>query len=213
MVTTTARQRVLDVIGRRGSASASEIGRSLNMTATAVRHHLQILQADGRIVQQGSQPKRGRGRPEKVYRLSDRLLGENFAGLSEALLQAWLEEVPAARRPAALRALGESLAEQAGSLQPGLPPTRRLVLLAEKLSALGYQAHWEAGARGPRILLGHCPYAAIIDRHPELCVIDAAFVGRLLGAPVEQLARLDVKRSGATHCVFAMQEPAAPREG
>ncbi len=149
-----------------------------------------------------------------MYRLSDRLLGENFAGLSEALLKAWLDEVPAAGRPEALRALGESLAEQAGGLEPGLAATKRLVQLAEKLNGLNYQAHWEAGARGPRVLLGHCPYAAIIDRHPELCSIDAAFLGKLLGGAVEQLARLDTTRSGgATHCIFAMQEPTHPRPG
>ena len=38
--------------------------------------------------------KRGRGRPEKIYRLSDRLLGENFADLSAALLQTWLNPTP-----------------------------------------------------------------------------------------------------------------------
>src|SRR5512142_1093706 len=161
MGTITSRQRILALIGRRGSASSSQIGRSLNMSPAAVRHHLGILRRDGRIAYERAEPKRGRGRPEKLYRLSDRLLGENLAALTDALLSAWLADLPASKRTAALQALGESLAEQAGSLEPGVGATRRLVQLAEKLNGLNYQAHWEAGALGPRILLGHCPYAAV----------------------------------------------------
>ncbi len=208
MGTSTARQKILALISRRGSASASQLGRSLSMSPAAVRHHLSILQRDGRIVHERLQRKPGRGRPEKVYRLSDRLLGENFAGLSDSLLKVWLESQPSARRPTALRLLGETLAQEAGAIGQGLSATKRLIQLAEKLDGLGYQAHWEAGARGPRILLGHCPYAAIIGAHPELCAVDAAFLESLAGAPVEQLAKIELKPGGVTHCIFAMQEGA-----
>ncbi len=180
------------------------------MSAPAVRHHLSILRADGRIVDNGAEPRRSRGRPEKAYRLSDRLLGENLAGLSDALLTAWLEGLPAGKVEAAVRALGQLLAGQAGGIAADVGATRRLVQLAEKLNSLGYQAHWEAGARGPRILLGHCPYAAIIGKHPALCQVDAAFLGELVGAPVEQLARMEPSRLGATHCIFAAVQAAAP---
>ncbi len=204
----TARQKILALIGRRESASTSQIGRSLSMSPAAVRHHLSILRRDGRIVQERPEPKRARGRPEKVYRLSDRLLGENLAGLSDSLLNVWQENLPAASQAAALHVLGEALARQAGGLAPGLSATRRLVQLAEKLNSLGYQAHWEAGARGPRIFLGHCPYAAIISGHPELCAVDAAFLGSLVEAPLEQITKMGPKPGDATHCIFAMPEAA-----
>ncbi len=210
MATITARQKILALVSRRGSASASQIGRSLSMSPAAVRYHLGILQKDGRIVQQRLEPKRGRGRPEEAYRLSDRLLGENLAGLSDSLLNVWLESLPATGREAALRLLGERLARQAPGIEPGVSATKRLVQLAERLDSLGYQAHWEAGARGPRILLGHCPYAAIIEGHPELCAVDAAFLGSMVDAPVEQIAKMEPKPGGATHCIFAMQEAAHP---
>ncbi len=211
MSTMTARQKILALISRRESAGTSQIGRSLSMSPAAVRHHLSILRRDGRIVQERRDPKRARGRPEKVYRLSDRLIGENLAGLSDSLLTVWQENLPAASQEAALRTLGEALARQAGGLAPGLGATKRLVQLAEKLNSLGYQAHWEAGARGPRILLGHCPYAAIIGGHPELCAVDAAFMGSLAEAPLEQISKIGPKPGAATHCIFAMLEAAHHR--
>jgi len=206
MVTTTARQKILTLLGSRGAASAAQLGRALDMSPAAVRHHLAILQKDGRIVYGSPEPKRGRGRPEKVYRLSDRLLGENFASLSDALLSTWLEKLPASGREAALRSLGEKLGQQAASVDAVLTAAKRMVQLTEKLNSLNYQARWEAGAHGPHVLLAHCPYAAIIERHPELCVMDAAILARIAGAQVEQLAKIDPKPGGATHCVFALHE-------
>ena len=210
MVTTTARQRILALIGRRSSASATQIARALNMSAPAVRHHLSILLRDGRVVYQRVEPTRGRGRPEKLFRLSDHLLGENLAGLSDALLGTWLAGLPDSRQEEALRSLGQKLGQQAGTIEPRLAAARRMVQLTEKLTALNYQASWEAGSRGPHILLGHCPYAAIIAQHPELCAIDAAFLGSLAGSAVEQLSKIDPRPGGATHCVFALQETQPP---
>lgn len=207
MVTTTARQKILALIGRRGGASAAQIARALDMSAPAVRHHLAILRRDGRIVHDRLEPKRGRGRPEKVYRLSDRLLGENFASLSDALLDTWLGQLPASKREPALRSVGEKLAVGAGAVDRSLAASRRMVELTDRLNQLNYRAGWEAGASGPRVLLGHCPYAAIIGRHPELCAVDAAFLAKMAGAQVEQLAKLDPNAGGPTHCVFALQEP------
>jgi predicted ArsR family transcriptional regulator len=206
MVTTTARQRILALIGRRGAASAAQLGRALNMSPAAVRHHLAIMRRDGRVVQEGSEPSRGRGRPEKIYRLSDRLLGENFAGLSDAVLTTWLGDLPASRRTEAVRLLGRRLAQDLGGIDSGLAASKRLIQLIEKLNELNYRAGWEAGPRGPHILLGHCPYAAIIGRHPELCSVDAAFLAVLAGRPVEQLSKIDARPGGPTRCVFAVQE-------
>jgi len=66
-----------------------------------------------------------------------------------------------------------------------------LNLSVEKLNQMNYHARWEAGAGGPRILFGHCPYAAIITRHPELCAMDAALLKELFGDELEQIAKIE----------------------
>jgi predicted ArsR family transcriptional regulator len=175
------------------------------MAPAAVRHHLAILLEDGRIVHERVQPKRGRGRPEKIYGISNRLLGENFASLSAALLETWLDSMPASKQEQALRALGNTLGSEAGRVEAGIPAAARLVKITERLNALNYQARWEAGAHGPHVLLGHCPYAAIIGTHPELCTVDGALLSSLAGAAVEQLAKMDSKPGSPTHCIFSLQ--------
>jgi predicted ArsR family transcriptional regulator len=204
MATTRVRQKIIETLERRGTASAAQIGQALNMSATAVRHHLSILAADGRLEAAGERTRAKRGRPEKMYRLSDKVLGENLAQLSDIVLSRWLEALPAAEREAAIAAIAGQMADEAARTDAKLPAARRLVQLVERLNRLHYQARWEAGASGPHVLFGHCPYGAIIDKHPELCAMDAAFLEAMMDAPLEQLSKISNKAGGATHCVFAM---------
>ena len=164
----------------------------MRMTPANARHHLGILAADGRA-QVVSQRQEGRGRPEKVYRLAGTLMGDNLAALTEALLME-------AGTGVEMEALGRRLAGEGPGA--GQPLMRRLESTVERLNKMHYQARWEAGAEGPRVVLGHCPYAAVIEAHPELCVMDAALLGRLLGGGVRQSARLEAGAGGTRFCAF-----------
>jgi predicted ArsR family transcriptional regulator len=207
MAKMTARQRVLDHIGRRNTASAAQIGQALDMSAATVRHHLSILLADGRIVIAGATGRSRPGRPEKIYRLSDRMAGENFGVLSDIALDAWLGGLVGSRRDAAIRTMAEGIAERMGTINKNLPAPKQVVQLIAGLNRMHYQARWEAGAEGPRFLFGHCPYAAIIDRHPELCTMDASLLSGQMGADVQQLAKIYRGPGGASQCVFAVRRP------
>jgi predicted ArsR family transcriptional regulator len=206
MTVLTSRQRVLEFLGRRNSASAAQIGHALNMSAATVRHHLAILAADGRVIVAGVASKGKRGRPEKMYRLSEKILGEGFEVLSEALITTWLEGLPVSKQEPALEGLAEAVTAQIGKPDETLPATKRLVQLAEKLTGAHYQARWEAGADGPRVLFAHCPYAAIVVKHPELCRMDALILSQEMNANAEQLSKIEARPGGATHCVFAIRE-------
>ena len=82
---------------------------------------------------------------------------------------------------------------------------RRLASTVERLNAMHYQARWEAGAEGPRIVLGHCPYAAIIEKHPELCQMDLALLSELLGGKLQQTAKLESGAGGLPFCTFMLR--------
>ncbi len=190
----TARHKVLAFLTRTRTASVREIARALKMSAANVRHHLRVLVSDGRLEVASARERRSRGRPEKVYSLPRAALGDNLSALSEALLT----EVGTQVRVDALakRLVGESdFASQ--------PIVKRLNLVVEKLNQMNYHARWEAGPEGPRVILGHCPYAAIIERHPELCRMDAAMLKDLMGQSADQLSKIGQEKS--LSCVFAMR--------
>lgn len=184
---TTTRQRILAYLGKSRGASAREIARALNTTPANARHHLAILQKDGRV-SAGGLHREGRGRPLRLYSLSLAMAGDNLSGMLDAALDSWLAGMEPEKQLEALRALGRRLGRDVPPREVSL--ARRLASVAEHLSRLHYAAHWEAGAEGPRMIFGRCPYAAIIERHPELCQVDAAMLSSLLEAPVEQKNKL-----------------------
>ena len=178
----TARQKVLTYLTKNRTASAREISRSLKMSAATVRHHLRVLVADGRLEMESVREREGRGRPEKVYSLPRSALGDNLSMLAEVLLAE-------ANSLLKIEAVAKRLAGEADFKDQ--PIAKRLNLVVERLNQMNYHAKWEAGAGGPRILFGHCPYAAIIAKHSELCAMDAKLLKELFGDEMEQIAKIE----------------------
>jgi len=177
---TTARQKVLAHFRKNRSASAREVARALNMSAPNVRHHLGVLLSEGLLEVGAVSQRGGRGRPEKVYSLSQSALGDNLAVLVNALLEDKVN----------LEAIGERVAKSQGMVFPASQPLpRRLSLLVEKLNEMQYQARWEAGAEGPRLIFGRCPFAKVIEAHPELCRLDLAMLETAFSRPIAQTTK------------------------
>jgi predicted ArsR family transcriptional regulator len=189
----TARQKVLAYFMKTRSASAREIARALKMSAATVRHHLRVLVADGRLELSFIRGRDGRGRPEKVYSLPRAALGDNLSALGDAILT----EAGATVR---MEVLAKRLAGESNFASH--PIAKRLNLTVEKLNEMNYHARWEAGPQGPRLIFGHCPYAAIIKKHPELCRMDAELLNKLMGDVAAQMFKIG--KEGSSVCVFAI---------
>ena len=198
-----ARQRILAYLHSHPGVSAEEISRALLVTPANIRHHLSILVGDGRAALLGARRPDGRGRPVQVYGPGELHEGDGLSALADALLSKWLEALPPAQRETALRDLAARLAAQPHDRLVEAV-ARRLGPAIERLNALHYQARWEAHAQGPRIILEHCPYAAIIAGHPELCRMDAQLLSILLGANALQTAKLEMNARGVPFCQFVL---------
>lgn len=193
MTAATARQKVLAYLKKNRLVSAREISRALKMSAATVRHHLRVLVSDGRLEMSSVRRREGRGRPEKVYSLPRATLGDNLSALSDALLT----EAGSGVR---VEALAKRLAGEFNFASQ--PVAKRLNLVVEKLNQMSYHARWEAGSAGPRVIFGHCPYAAIIEKHPELCRMDEAMLKEFMGQSAEQVSKIGREKS--LSCVFVM---------
>ena len=190
---TTARQKVLTYFNKTRTASAREISRALKMSAATVRHHLRVLASDGRLEIVFVRVQDRRGRPQKVYSLPRSALGDNLAALSDALL---VEASSGVR----MEALAKHLVGEANFASQ--PLVKRLNLTVENLNQMNYHARWEAGSEGPRIIFSHCPYASIIEKHPELCRMDEAMLKEWMGQPAAQIFKIG--KDGSSVCVFAI---------
>lgn len=190
---TTSRQRILTHLKKTRSASAREIARALKLSAPNVRHHLSVLCSDGRVEISGVHNREGRGRPEKVYALSEATLGDNLSALAHAILTESSSSLK-------IEAVASHILE-AGQFA-GQSMKRRLSLLVEKLNEMHYQARWEAGAGGPRVLFGRCPYARVIAAHPQICKIDTALLQNVLERDVSVVKKNETPGKGTCPFIF-----------
>jgi len=205
---TTSRKLILDYLQHKPLATATELSRALKMTPANVRHHLRVLIEEGAVEVAERGISHGRGRPTMLYALTQRSQSHNLDGLAHALLKAYLNDHSGEERSIALQQIASLLAAGKDP-QPGSQPassmaslTHRLYQAVQHLNEMGYQARWEAHSQAPRLLLGHCPYVAILPEHPELCQMDASLIESLLGAPVAQTKKRAQDSRGARYCLF-----------
>lgn len=204
----TIRQQILEYLDSHDTACAADIARLLGCSAANARHHLSGLLADGVITHAASPPAAhpGRplrpGRPVQRYTLTRHAARHNLDALAAAALDTLLARTPPEHQPFLLRELAETLA---GPLLTRRSLTLRLSFAIQRLNEMGYRARWEAHAAGPRLILGHCPYADILPQQPLLCALDAALLSTLLGARATLLARLEPGATGLPYCMFQVE--------
>jgi len=199
----STRERILEILQTRPAMTADELANILQLTPANLRHHLGKLERDGRVIAAGTRPPRGRGRPQRLFSLPHG--GEGTDRLAGHLLDQALTGLEPDQRTVFLRALALRLGgELDRSTSPVRHITQRLGAAVRKMNNLEYQARWEAHAIAPRVILGNCPYAAIIAEHPELCQVDAALLESQLGQPVKQTTKLERNPQGLPVCVFVV---------
>ncbi|MCW5873431.1 MAG: helix-turn-helix domain-containing protein [Anaerolineales bacterium] len=201
----STRQSILDFLSARGSASAQQMAQAFGMSVQNLRRHLHILEQRGLIAVR-QLPHEGRGRPQLTYLLTNKAQPDHLAGLSSALLRGLR---PSGLRSLAQRLLGQQTTGASAAVRPARSASQRLLTAMQRLEPLGYRPRWEARPGNPLVVLGHCPFAAIIEQHPELCQVDAHMLEDLLGADAEQISKLQAGPQGTPQCVFKIAESKA----
>jgi predicted ArsR family transcriptional regulator len=95
----------------------------------------------------------------------------------------------------------------ADGFDPPISPTQRFTMAVTFLNKMAYRARWEAGPDGPHFQLRSCPYAAILEQHPELCEVDHRFLERLVQTPLLQTTRMNLITGVPSACVFLTVAP------
>lgn len=198
------RVRIVNYLRKQKRVSSHDLSRVLGMTGANIRHHMAILETNGLVEVIGRQ-RDGRGRPGNVYALSRAILDDGLDQLAEVLLDELVDETR-------VELLDKSLHSIAKRMARGFPGdndplfARRLTCLARYLEKFHYQARWEAGVTGARIILDHCPFSAIVSNHPELCRLDRFLLEECLGRQVIRITQQDSQATGTCPCVFQVKQ-------
>ncbi len=193
-VDASTRQRVAQSILEHGPSTAAELAGRLGLTSAAIRRHLDGLTDRGQVVARDQRVygARGRGRPAKVFALTDAGRGDFYQAydqLAVAALQALASNAgeQAVTELARSRMSGVEMRYQRIRAERELTPAQAL---AAALSDEGYVASTRPAVAGEQICQHHCPVAHVAEQFPQLCEVETETFSRLLGVHVQRLATI-----------------------
>ena len=192
---TGTRERVRNLLLALGPSTASTLGERLGLSPAGVRKHLDGLLADGTVTtrEQRSRGQRGRGRPARLYALTDAGHASGPAAY-DALASSALRFLAGVGGEQAVERFAEARVAEletryAGTLAD-LAPADRPAALAEALTADGYAASTSEQGVGIQLCQHHCPVQHVAAEFPQLCDAETAAIGRLLDVHVQRLATI-----------------------
>jgi predicted ArsR family transcriptional regulator len=210
------RERVARSILELGPSTAAVLAERLELTSAAVRRHLDQMVAEGAVEarEQRVYGTRGRGRPAKVFAITDHgreRFDQQYDDLAVQALR-YLEETGgeaavlefARRRVAGI----ETHYDEIVAGEPGLEPSQAL---ARALTLGGYAASVRKGPVGEQLCQQHCPVSHVAHEFPQLCEAETEVISKVLGRHVQRLATIAHGDGVCTTCIPAAREPAPSR--
>ena len=197
---------ILTHLSKFHTVTVNGLSHNLGMTKPDIRYHLQkMLQNEiVEIINDDNPSARGRGRPEIKYKLSAKRTSNNYSELCDLLLS---QSGVISKREGLLKNLAKTMIPP---LYPVINLTRTLNLLMGELNKRAYLAHWEAHKNGPVIMFSACPYLALIEKHPELCILDAMILSNYLNYSAKQIGKIDYSLKSSSECVFVLEKVHTP---
>ena len=180
------RQQILEILKRDQEGTVQDLSQQLGLTSVTVRHHLEILRAEGYITEPEVQRSNRPGRPRYIYQLTSTaadLFPNNYSGLTNALLDALEDRLSPQEYVELLEDAAHRMADKAGRL-PLDPKDRveRVERITDFLNCQGFVARWEEEGDGRfSITISNCPYHYVVQQHTEVCRIDEVILQSLVG--------------------------------
>jgi predicted ArsR family transcriptional regulator len=208
----STRRRVARSILVDGPSTAAALAQRLGLTPAAVRRHLDQLVEDGSV--EARDPRvhttRGRGRPAKVFALTEQGRDTFDQQYDDLAVQA-LRFVAETGGEEAVRAFAEKrvafVEDRFGVVSRAQPQLSPAEVLAQVFTDEGYAASVRSlpivgqQSVGEQLCQQHCPVSHVAHEFPQLCEAETAAIGRVLGRHVQRLATIAHGDGVCTTCI------------
>ncbi|MGO4257699.1 helix-turn-helix transcriptional regulator [Marmoricola sp. RAF53] len=200
------RERVVRSILEHGPSTAAALGERLALTPAAVRRHLDHLLAEQAIeVREPRIPLvRGRGRPAKVFALTE-TGRDHFEQQYDDLAVQALRFLAETGGDDAVKAFAERrmsfVEEKFATVAAEHPELTPAEVLARVFSGAGYAASVKALPVGEQLCQQHCPVSHVAHEFPQLCEAETEAISRVLGSHVQRLATIAHGDGVCTTCI------------
>ncbi len=208
-----ARPHVMEIIlllKKHSGMAVNELSGALRMSYMGVKQHCVFLEERG-YLDTVRRPKDAGGRPEKVYRLTqklDQLFPRGGSDLSIDILEAAASVYGDLAVERLLRSHFLKKATRYGEFLRGQNLLERAQSLSRLRSVEGYMSMCEFDAhKGLRLVEYHSPVSDIARRFPVILEIEAQTVGRILGCTSN---RVDLSSGALTRVEFRLRSLEVP---
>jgi len=189
----STREAVARSVLENGPSTAVVLGERLGLTPAGIRRHLDLLVADGVLEARDphSALSRGRGRPSKVFMMTDSGR-QQFEHSYDDLAVAALKFMSSQSGEQMVQAFADSRAEDIKRKAEVALAKRshKSEALATFLTEQGYAASIEVRANGEELCQHHCPIAHVAAEFPQLCEAETEAFSQILGTHVQRLATI-----------------------
>lgn len=194
--------RTRDLVARaileNGPATAVALAAKLKITPAGIRRHLDTLVAEGVLTARepfaSSIDSRGRGRPSKVFVMTD-IGREKFEHTYDDLAVSALRFMASKGSDSLVKEFAKTRAEEITKRAAQILANKKN--LSEKSEALavflsdeGYAANNHSQGIGEELCQNHCPIAHVAAQFPEFCEAETQAFSELLGTHVQRLATI-----------------------
>ena len=194
--------RTRDLVARaileNGPATAVALAARLKITPAGVRRHLDTLVDQGVLAArepfQSSLDSRGRGRPSKVFVMTD-IGREKFEHTYDDLAVSALRFMSSTGSNSLVKEFAKNRAQEITKRAAQILANKKN--LSEKSEALanflteeGFAANNHSQGIGEELCQNHCPIAHVAAQFPELCEAETEAFSELLGTHVQRLATI-----------------------
>ncbi|GAB4556606.1 MAG: hypothetical protein Kow0047_00240 [Anaerolineae bacterium] len=182
------KEQILEILKQRGPTTVGELAQALNLSRSATRHHLRVLERQRLVAPQGTSAPSGVGRPGLLYGLTPQAqdaFPHGYDRLAQALMREMKATLGASEVAQSCERIGKSWAAEAPKRKAGQRLSSYLQQVSAFLSDRGYLARVAREGDGWVLELANCPYAHVAQAHSEVCCADVAMLRQLLGDELE----------------------------
>jgi predicted ArsR family transcriptional regulator len=198
------KQSILSLLKMNGGLTTGELSDMLGISATAVRRHLNSLEAQSLVSHQTEQ--RGMGRPSFVYELTagaSSVFPQSYAAFATDILQDLLEIDGPDKLYELFRQRHEKRRRQYVSRATGETLSERVASVARLFDSEGRMTTWEQLHDGRFILREHnCPILRVAEKFDHPCQCEIELLEEILQAKVKRVNHIP---DGDIACVYEIQ--------
>jgi predicted ArsR family transcriptional regulator len=198
------KQKILSLLKMNGGLTTGDLSDLLGISATAVRRHLNTLEAQELVAHRVEQ--RGMGRPSFIYELAagaSRVFPQSYAAFATDILQDLLELDGSEKLTDLFERRQEKRRQQYLSRASGETLSERVASLAQLLESEGRMTTWEQLDEDRFLLREHnCPILKVAEKFDHPCRCEVALLRDILKAKIKRVGHIP---DGDIACVYEIE--------